>query len=244
VYKYRHLLEILYKRYCYDGRYVFIDKSRFSTIVQRRLKTDTVIQKETDVSYGIEEKVVSWPEKKGKPHTAFFLETRSCTNPGHESSGWMETSCADYLLYAFEIKDVGLDVYIFNFPRLQHWFRKHVFSNSRYRFHTMPDENRTEGKLVPIADVVKYIPTERFLLTFEGICKPLRLEVDILSPVLKRKIEGLLARLPSPEVDGENDCEEEVSEDWQEVHNRVEEILVQQQVDQLLFLAEQRESQV
>src|SRR5258708_14331632 len=75
--KYRHLLEALYKQYSYDGRYVFIDKSRFSILVQQRLKTDTVIQKDVEASNGIEEKVVAWPVRD-YPYTTIFLETKSC----------------------------------------------------------------------------------------------------------------------------------------------------------------------
>lgn len=245
VHKYRHLLEILYKRYCYEGRYVFVDKSRFSTLVQRKLKTDTVIQKHPDVSYGIEEKVVSWPVSKNKPHTAFFLETRSCTNKGYESPGWMKTSCADYLLYAFEIKSIGLDVYLLDFPILQRWFWDKAYTHLRYPFSTMRDKNRTEGKLVPIIDITRSIPVERFLLTFDGVCKPLRLGVDILSPLLKRKIDALLTH-PSlldmvHEDSNTSEATNKTSDDWREVQNRVEEILAQQEAERVIQWVEEME---
>lgn len=179
---YRHLLAVLYKQYCYEGRYVFVQNSSFSDHIQRDLKTDTLIQKEEQVSYGIEEKVVSWPEYKEIPHTAFFLETRSCTNEGHERAGWMVTCKADKLLYAFEIKDLGLVAYLMDFPPLQQWFWETYLpslapaAEKRWR---MREENRTEGVLVAIATVVNHVFTECFLLTFEGACRQLKPEVNI-----------------------------------------------------------------
>ena len=160
---YRHLLDIFYKHYCYDGRFVCIgdiEKSPFSDVLQRQLKTDTVIQTGVRVSYGVEEKVVSWPTS-GQPHTAFFLETRSCTNPGKISDGWMRTCQADLLLYAFEIKDVGLLIYLIPFPRLKQWFWQTylpTLPRSDYGLSVMPDENRTEGRVVSIATEIAAEP--------------------------------------------------------------------------------------
>lgn len=180
--RYRYLLDVFYRWYCYDGRFVHIDQSPFSQYIQQGLKTDTVIQKTAQVSVGIEEKVVSWPEGKGKPHTAFFLETRSCTNPGYESPGWMEDCQADLLLYAFEIKDLGLVIYLLDFPALKRWFWQQYLPHlphSDYGRAVMPDANRTEGMVVEIATVVKDVPADCFLLTFEGKCRRLKPSVDL-----------------------------------------------------------------
>ncbi|HEU5374836.1 MAG TPA: hypothetical protein VFV38_05315 [Ktedonobacteraceae bacterium] len=174
--QYRWLLERFYHFYCYEGRSVFLNQSRFSDWLQRERKTDTVIQKTAESSSGIEEKVVSWPEEKAHPHTAFFLETRSCTNRGHESQGWMVTCKADTLLYAFEIKDLGLLAYLLDFPRLQQWFWEQYLPHlprPDYGRVVLPDANRTEGRVVAIATVVRQVPTECFLLPFEGECCPL-----------------------------------------------------------------------
>lgn len=244
--KYRHLLEIFYKQYCYDGRYVFIDKSRFSDIIQQKLKTDTVIQKEVDVSYGIEEKTVAWPEYKGKPHTAFFLETRSCTNPGRESPGWMVTCCADSLLYSFEIKDLGLVSYIINFPALQKWFQR---VKQNYPIHTMQSQNRTEGRLVWIKDVIKHLPTTQcFLITFDGACRKLRPDVDIQRlrerHLLRREtfqqINNALSALdalPPKEIVEETEYEE--YENLQTVQQKAEEILARREIEEHLQWLEQ-----
>ena len=182
--KYRHLFDVFYKHYCYEGRFVSIGditKSHFSDILQRELKTDTVIQKGGFLSYGVEEKVVAWPTND-QPYTAFFFETHSCTNEGHQSDGWMKTCQADLLLYAFEIKDVGLLLYLFLFPQLKRWFWEVYLPNlsrPEYGRSVMAEENRTEGRVVPIATVVKAISTRCFLVPFNEECRELKPEVDI-----------------------------------------------------------------
>lgn len=180
--KYRHLLDIFYRHYCYDGRFVSIGdirKSHISDVMQRELKTDTLIQKGGWVSYGVEEKVVAWP---GHPYTAFFLETDSCTNPGAESPGWMVTCQADLLLYAFEIKDVGLLIYLFIFPELRDWFWKVYLPNlpsPDFGLSIMEGKNRTAGRVVPIARVVKDVPTRCFVVPFNEECREVKPEIDI-----------------------------------------------------------------
>ncbi|HET8846721.1 MAG TPA: hypothetical protein VFN35_34985 [Ktedonobacteraceae bacterium] len=184
VHHYRHLLDIFYKHFCYDGRFVLIGditRSPFSDIVQRQLKTDTIIQRNAFLSYGVEEKVVAWPASD-QPHEAFFLETRSCTNAGRESDGWMKTCQADVLLYAFEIKDVGLLLFLFPFPRLKQWFWNsylpHLPRPDTGR-SVMCDENRTEGYVVARMLLIKAVPTRCFLITFDGEYHEVKPDLDI-----------------------------------------------------------------
>ncbi len=250
--KYRHLLEALYKQYSYDGRYVFIDKSRFSTLVQQRLKTDTVIQKDVEASNGIEEKVVAWPVRD-YPYTAFFLETKSCTNLGHESDGWMHTCQADYLLYAFEIKDIGLDIYIVDFPLLQQWFWEDD-RYARYKWHRMPDQNRTLGHIVNIHHVTACIPTERFLIYFDGTTESLKTTVNIaryrdhiLNQRTQQRIKQALTAIPHKEEEGEwafIDNTDEEEGDWREVQQRVEEILAVRDLQDYLKWVEEQEARL
>lgn len=130
------------------GRYVFLDKGKFATILQRRYAADTILQGKDGEAVCIEEKIVRWP-RSGRPHQAFCLETDSCTKPGHESQGWMHYGEADYLLYCFEQADGSLDCHLIDFPQLKAWFWPRVAS-----FHTFgPLEtlNGTMGKKVPIA---------------------------------------------------------------------------------------------
>ena len=129
-----------------EGRYVFMDKGRFASLLQKRYAVDTIAQKGED-TIAIEEKIVRW---KGKHLQRFCLETRSCTLPGLESDGWMVYGRADYLLYCFEQPDGSLDCHLIDFTQLRAWFEK---NQERYQIHTMPSQNRTESRLVDIKDV-------------------------------------------------------------------------------------------
>lgn len=144
-----------YGEYALNGRYVFMDKGRFATILQKRYAVDTVLQTKNGSAVCIEEKIVRW---KGKHLTAFFLETRSCTVPGHESAGWMTYAEADYLLYCFAQENDDLDCYLIDFPKLQEWFWQH---EPEFSSHRMESDNRTEGRLVPIDTVRANVQTWR-----------------------------------------------------------------------------------
>src|SRR3546814_10907038 len=78
------ILSGFYGSYALDGRYVYIDKSSCSVLIQKRLAVDTVLQSKKGGSVCIEEKIVRWP-KTGRTHERFCLEVRSCTKPGYES---------------------------------------------------------------------------------------------------------------------------------------------------------------
>lgn len=145
-----------YGKYAVDGRYVTIDKGRLATILQKRYAVDTVVQGRDGAAIFIEEKIVRWP---GYRYADFFLETRSCTNPGHESPGWMFYGEADYLLYCFEMEGGGLDCWLIEFQPLQKWFwpREESFPYSQLR-HTV---NKTGGRLVPVRDVHRNVPAWR-----------------------------------------------------------------------------------
>jgi hypothetical protein len=152
-----------YQKYSLEGRYVFIDKSACSTLLQKELAVDTVAQSRDKGSVCIEEKVEQWP---GYKRTNFALETDSCTVSGRERVGWMRYAKADYLLYAFANEDDScLDVYFIDFPKLRRWFWA---SEARYEPHTMDTLNRTKFKKVPIDDVIQAVPTSRYLITSEG----------------------------------------------------------------------------
>lgn len=159
-------LKLFYQKYSLEGRYVFIDKSKCSTLLQMRLAVDTVAQGFDGGSVCIEEKIERWP---GHVRSNFALETDSCTIPGKEKQGWMHYARADYLLYAFEMELGGLDVYFIDFPGLQKWFLQHL---EQYQSHTMTGTfNQTRFKKVPIRDVVRNIKTTRYTIDESG-CQP------------------------------------------------------------------------
>jgi hypothetical protein len=147
-----------YGEYAVEGRYVFIDRGRLAGLLQKRYAVDTIVQGRDGKAACIEEKIVRWPydrktgKPKDRPHTRFFLETESCTVPGHESNGWMVYGQADYLNYCFASRDESaLTCWLIDFPELQTWFWEHV---EEFRAHQMTDTvNRTCGRLVPIEAV-------------------------------------------------------------------------------------------
>ena len=166
----RWLEPYLYGRYSHEGRYVIVDKSHCSTLLQKQLAVDTIIQTKEGASLCIEEKIERWPDND-RPRVNFFLETDSCTVPGREKQGWMHYAQADYLLYAFELRTHdGLDVYFLPFQPLKLWFWQHY---EAYETRTINQWNRTRGRIVPICDVVeamKDLPGFRhFLITAHGV---------------------------------------------------------------------------
>lgn len=162
-------------RALHGHRYVFMDKGRCARLLQKRLAVDTVMQTRANGTVCIEEKIVRWPEKKGEPHTAFFLETESCTVPGYESPGWMTYAEADYLLYCFEQQDGGLDCYLIDFPKLRKWFWER---DTTFPYSRQPEKNQTAGRVVPIKVVRAAVPTWRVKIPPPALPEPPSVEVE------------------------------------------------------------------
>lgn len=152
-----------YQEYSLNGRYVFIDKSACSTLLQKQLAVDTIYQSKNGGSLCIEEKIEQWP---GYQRVNFALEIDSCTTPGRERKGWMYYARADYLLYAFAYEgDVGLNAYLIDFPKLREWFWN---LPKRYPAYIMPTINHTRFEKVPIQDVRKAVPTWQYNINENG----------------------------------------------------------------------------
>lgn len=142
-----------YGSYALEGRYVFIDKGRLSTALQKQYAVDTIVQGKDGAAICIEEKLVRWP---GYEYRAYTLETDSCTKPGFESKGWMHYGQADFLLYGFMRPD-RLVVHLIDFPKLQEWFWSEV---DRFEpFQVRGTLNETAGRKVPITEVSVNVPT-------------------------------------------------------------------------------------
>jgi hypothetical protein len=153
-----------YGKYSADGRYVFIDKGRLAFHFQRELAVDTIVQRKDGGIVCIEEKIVRWP-KRGHPYDAFTLETKSCTSPGREKTGWMMYGEADYLFYCFSnATEDELDCHLIEFPRLQKWFWDNIEAANWPR--TVTEQiNRTECCVVPIAEVAANVKTRQYKIT-------------------------------------------------------------------------------
>ncbi len=133
-----------YGPFSLDGRYVFIDKGRLATILQKRFAVDTILQRTNGAATCIEEKIVRWP---GKEYTAIVLETKSCTVPGHESDGWMVYGQADWLNYVMCQENGNLLCHIIDFQKLKErfWERVDSFSETITKQH-----NKTACRVVPL----------------------------------------------------------------------------------------------
>ena len=99
-----------------------LDRSPGSIYIQRNCHVDCIVASQRGGSVAIEEKIVRWP---GRHYTAICIETHSNLERTRETApdGWIYTSVADYLLYAFEQEDErSLRVSVFNLPKLRDWF--------------------------------------------------------------------------------------------------------------------------
>ncbi|MGH2447590.1 MAG: hypothetical protein ACRDFS_03175, partial [Chloroflexota bacterium] len=142
-----------YEKYATDGRYVFIDKGRLATVMQKRFAVDTIAQGKNGNAICIEEKIVRWP---GYTYECFCLETHSCTRPGYETEGWMKYGQADFLLYCFQQHDGSLDCHLIDFEKLQAWFWP--LAETFSVFGPLYTSNASMGRKVPILDVHKNVP--------------------------------------------------------------------------------------
>tara|TARA_Y100000310_G_scaffold338778_1_gene429425 strand:- start:1149 stop:1691 length:543 start_codon:yes stop_codon:yes gene_type:complete len=145
----RILAPHFYGKYATDGRYVFIDKGRMATILQRQYAVDTIVQGKDGSAVCIEEKIVRWP---GKEYQAVCLETDSCTKQGHESLGWMHYGQADFLLYCFcNADETQLRAFLFDFQKLKEWFWE--VAETLPGFGPLNTFNATKGRLADLATI-------------------------------------------------------------------------------------------
>lgn len=151
------ILKPWYQKHSFEGRFVFADKGKLATKIQREMAIDTIAQIPNGFIRGVEEKIVRWPAN-GRPYQNFTFETMSCTVPGHEKQGWMYYSNCDTLLYCFVQEDGNsIIAYSIPFDNLKKWF----FENDRYTGYptTVTKQiNKTECRIVPISDVVRGVP--------------------------------------------------------------------------------------
>jgi hypothetical protein len=98
----------------------------------------------------VEEKIVRFLPDRGH-YEAYALETHSCTVPGRERWGWMKTSTADLLAYAFDTGKDLLRLHLIPLAALKAWFWPRV---ERFPVSISPQINRTHCRIVPIVDVI------------------------------------------------------------------------------------------
>ena len=136
----------LYGPHSKEGRYVYLDKGRLATLLQKRYAVDTFWQRLDGRATAVEEKIVRWPPY-GRAYADLVLETRSCTVPGHESPGWMEYGQADLLNYALCQANGDVLCLLMPFPILQEKFWP---VHEQFEETITEQHNRTACRKVPI----------------------------------------------------------------------------------------------
>lgn len=158
-----------YERFSTTQLYLDTENERSCVMrIQKDVGVDTLLINGNGHIVGFEEKIVRWPGAQA--HTAYALETWSCTVPDKEKEGWMFYSGADKLLYAFEQENGSLIAHVIPMQPLRDWFfeittiyyRTSCRDDHRflaYPSYTMPDtSNKTQMRLVDIVDVWQAIP--------------------------------------------------------------------------------------
>jgi hypothetical protein len=160
--KYRHLFPILYSHvfpghtdlhYYPDGSSEQLDDKVDLALCYRGRELQ------------LEEKLIS------KQYSKFYCETESCSKPGMITDGWMRTSKAHYLVYAFTVPDRGLDIYILKFPEFKEWFWVEMAKRPcPFDWHRNPDKNQSQGRLVSVQWCIRRVPARHYFLSFDGEC--------------------------------------------------------------------------
>jgi len=140
-----------YAKYCRDNRFVSLERSDGSLYIQKHCHIDCVVASRAGGSLTVEEKIVRW---KGRAYTAIVVETHSNlerTSDEPIGDGWIKTSVADCLLYAFEQEDGSLRVWLFDLPKLRGWFMQNferfAVTDKRNDFYT------TRCRVVPLDQI-------------------------------------------------------------------------------------------
>lgn len=158
-------------RYIAGGRepYFLDGPSHFERTAQTKGKYDVLIEIRPGVLSSIEIKTVREPEGR-PPYTAIYAETESCSLPGMVTPGWMRESEAEFLLYGLEdIAGRKIKFYLYQFPPMKLWFWDQLRSNSRrWPIHRNQDENQTQGRIVPFADIPRHFLKKRYDVSFDG----------------------------------------------------------------------------
>ncbi len=185
--KYQDLLDAHFYPHISGGQQTkrFDSESVHDKTCQRKLKVDLEIQLNDGFWHFVEEKVVRWPENN-RPHKAFYYETESCSRSGLITPGWMQDSETEYLMYAFEILDCGLDIYLSAFQKLKTKFWEELNKNPYcFKCHRNRGKNESQGRIVPISFTTNATYTKRFLLHLDGRCEQVPFNTIFLPNGLK-----------------------------------------------------------
>lgn len=148
-----------------SGQAVNLKGSQCCTEIQKMFKTDLAVGE--DKGRMVEVKTVA---QRDIPMTKMYLEHLSCSIPGYRTPGWIVTSKADELDYAFMLQDGSSDTYIVDMPRLQRFYKS--ADKTRWEVHVNEEKNRSAGHKVPILEIRQAIPDmERYRIYPDGSYK-------------------------------------------------------------------------
>lgn len=156
----QHIILFYRKRY---GQAVYLNGSNCSIAIQKQFHVDIVVGE--NESHITEVKTV---KQRDTPLTRIYLEHLSCSIPGYRTPGWIITSKADTLTFAFMLKDGSSDTLIGSMPRIQSFYKS--ADKSRWgEPHVNEGENRSSGYNVPIIEIRQAIPDmERYRISPDG----------------------------------------------------------------------------
>jgi hypothetical protein len=172
------LLRPVLREHAYENGIVFVDiASPVASMLQRQAHIDVLVQLPEAKMMSLEIKLVRFPgARQGSPGRYhwrdLFLETYSCTVPGHEARGWMATSKADILLWGqVSLNEDSINCWPLPFAPLRKWMRAH--------FYELPERDvpnvingcalRTRGRLAPIQKLCSDLKIEGFKVNDSGI---------------------------------------------------------------------------
>ena len=172
------LLAPVLREATYQGQIIFLDiATSVASLLQRRAHVDAVAQLPKGGTMSLEFKIVRWPQaRQGRPARLhwgdFFLETWSCSVPGHEARGWLVTSLADILLYCqCSFDERSLDCFPLPLQRLRKWCAQH-WEEMKKSTVDNPIDGRplfTKGKLAPISKVCRALRVDGFRVDEDGV---------------------------------------------------------------------------
>jgi hypothetical protein len=179
------LLAPVLREASYQGQIIFLDiASSVASLLQRRAHVDAVAQLPKGGTMSLEFKIVRWPhDEQGRPRRFhwrdIFLETWSCTVPGHQAHGWFFTSKADILLWSqCSYDERSLWCFAFPLQRLRAWYRRRLREQPELKLCFV--ENRidgrslwTRGRLAPISQLCRALRTEAFHVDENGLISDL-----------------------------------------------------------------------
>jgi len=171
------LLEPVLRQSAYRNQIVFADiKNPVAAMMQRLAHVDAIVQL-PDGTMSLEIKLVRYPRyPDGTPSfnhwRDFFLETWSCTVPGHESRGWLITSQADYLLWGqVSLNEDSVNCWPIPFARLRRWVGRHKRELPERQVPNRINDRElwTRGRLAPIAKVCRDCRIDGFRVDQGGL---------------------------------------------------------------------------